>query len=63
MSDRFRFQHHEPTPEELALLEEIRLKATELEELFMRAPKDRHSSLAITALESAVMWIHRAIMS
>lgn len=53
---RFRPAYRALTDEEKALHDEIKAKAVELEELFNRVKPGRYNSLAMTALEQAVMW-------
>jgi hypothetical protein len=60
---RFRPRYRALSDEEKALLDAIKAKAAELELLFDKAgllsreQSGRYSSLAMTSLEQAVMWI------
>ena len=58
---RFRPKYRALTPEELALHNAIKEKASELEELFSRVSSGREQSLAMTKLEEAVMWIVKGL--
>lgn len=53
---RFRPTYRALSDDELALHNEIKAKATELEALFERVKPGRYNALAMTALEQAVMW-------
>ena len=54
---RFRPRYRALTDDEKALHDEIKNKAVELEAIFGKAKSGRYSSLAMTSLEQAVMWI------
>lgn len=54
---RFRPMYRALSDEEKALHDAIKAKATELEGLFEWVQPGRYNSLAMTALEQAVMWI------
>jgi len=54
---RFRPRYRQLSDEEKALHDEIKNKAAELEALFDKVPQGRYSSLAMTSLETAIMWI------
>jgi hypothetical protein len=56
-SSRFRPRYRALTDAEKALHDEIKAKAVELELLFEQVKPGRYSSLGMTALEQAVMWI------
>ena len=58
---RFRPRYRQLTPEELALHDEIKDKAAELEKLFDRTHDGRYKALAITSLEQSVMWIIKGL--
>ena len=60
---RFRPTYRALTPEEKALHDELKAKAVELETLFNRVKPGRYNSLAITALETAIMWIIKELTS
>lgn len=60
---RFRPQYRALSDTEKALHDEIKGKATELEEVFGRVKPGRYSSLAMTSLEQAVMWIVKELTS
>ena len=53
---RFRPRYRKLTDAEVALHDELKTKATELEALFDNVAPGRYRSLAYTALEEAVMW-------
>ena len=54
---RFRPRYRQLTDNEKALHDNIKAKAEELEALFDQVPAGRYSSLAMTSLETAIMWI------
>lgn len=57
-----RFTYHPPQPGQPAVYEEIRYEARALASLMVdRSVPSREQSLAITALEEAVMWINASI--
>lgn len=56
-TSRFRPRYRALTQEEVALHDEIKAKATEMEALFVRVRAGRYNALAVTALETSVMWI------
>ncbi len=53
---RFRPRYRALAPDEKALHDALKAKATELEELFEQVKPGRYRSLGFTALEEAVMW-------
>lgn len=55
-TSRFRPRYRALTPEEVALHDEIKAKAAELEAIFEKVKAGRYRSLGFTALEEAVMW-------
>jgi hypothetical protein len=58
---RFRPTYRALTPEEKALHDLIKLKASELESLFFQVQEGRYRALAITDLENSVMWCVKAL--
>jgi len=57
-----RFTYHAPKPGQSDLYVEIRDTAKGLAELVVaRTPESREQSLALTAIEEAVMWANAAI--
>jgi hypothetical protein len=60
---RFRPRYRALTDAEKALHDEIKNKASELEALFERVKSGRYRSLALTDLESAVMWCVKELTS
>lgn len=54
---RFRPTYRALEDDEKALHDEIKAKAVELETLFARVKPGLYNSLAMTALETAIMWI------
>jgi hypothetical protein len=56
-TSRFRPRYRALTDEEKALHDQLKDKASELEALFAKVKPGRYNSLAITALEQALMWI------
>lgn len=57
-----RFTYHAPKEGQLAEYEAIRAKALEFAELLNEScPDSREKSLAVTALEEAVMWANSSI--
>lgn len=61
---RFRPRYRAVTDEEVALHNEIKAKAEELENLFLKVKRDgRYNALAITSLEQSVMWIVKELTS
>jgi hypothetical protein len=55
-TSRFRPRYRQLSAEELALHDEIKAKAAELEALFEQVKAGRYRSLAMTALEEAIFW-------
>ncbi len=60
---RFRPQYRALTDEEKALHDEIKGKAAELEAVFEKVKNGRYKSLAMTELETSVMWIVKELTS
>jgi hypothetical protein len=60
---RFRPQYRALTDEEKALHDEIKSKAAELEVVFEKVKNGRYKSLAMTELETSVMWIVKELTS
>ena len=60
---RFRPRYRALSDAEKALHDEIKAKAAELEALFGRVKAGRYNSLAMTALEQAVMWVVKELTS
>lgn len=60
---RFRPQYRALTDEEKALHDEIKGKAAELEVVFEKVKNGRYKSLAMTELETSVMWIVKELTS
>jgi hypothetical protein len=60
---RFRPRYRALTDTEKALHDALKDKAAELEALFAQVKPGRYNSLAITALEQAVMWIVKELTS
>ena len=62
---RFRPTYRALTEEEKSLHDELKTKATELEELFNRVhpTPTRYKQLAITSLEESIMWIVKELTS
>lgn len=60
---RFRPRYRALTESEKALHDAIKSKATELEVLFDEVKTGRYHSLALTDLESSVMWIVKELTS
>ena len=60
---RFRPKYRALTDEEKALHDDLKDKAAELEALFAQVKPGRYNSLAVTALEQAVMWIVKELTS
>jgi hypothetical protein len=60
---RFRPTYRALSDDEKALHDELKTKAVELEELFAKVPAGRYSSLAMTSLEQAIMWIVKQLTS
>lgn len=57
-----RFTYHKPFGDQPTRYEKLRAKAKELAELIVQlTPESREQSLAITELESAVMWANASI--
>lgn len=56
-TSRFRPLYRALSPEEKQLHDDIKQKASELEELYAAVKPGRYNSLAITSLEESVMWI------
>jgi hypothetical protein len=60
---RFRSRYRALTGAEIALHDEIKAKAAELEALFDQVKAGRYSALGMTALEQAVMWTVKGLTS
>lgn len=60
---RFRPVYRALNEDELALHNDIKAKAVELETLFAKVKAGRYNSLAITSLEQSVMWIVKELTS
>ena len=60
---RFRPRYRALSEDEKSLHDELKTKATELEDLFARVKPGRYNALAITALEQSVMWIVKELTS
>ena len=60
---RFRPMYRALSAEEKTLHDEIKAKAVELEDLFMRVKPGRYHSLALTELELSVMWVIKELTS
>ena len=60
---RFRPTYRALTDEEKSLHDDIKNKASELEELFSKVKTGRYNSLAITSLEQSIMWIVKELTS
>lgn len=60
---RFRPQYRALTDDEKALHDEIKGKAAELEAVFEKVKNGRYKSLAMTELETSVMWIVKELTS
>lgn len=58
---RFRPRYRVLTPEEHALHDAIKEKASELEVLFAGVKDGRYKALAVTSLEQSVMWIVKGL--
>ena len=56
MASRFRPVYRTLTSDEKALIDAIKSKAEELEDLIDRLKEGRYKSLALTSLEESVMW-------
>jgi hypothetical protein len=57
-----RFTYHPPTPEQVPLYAETRVRAKELAEYIdTTAPDGREKSLALTHLDEVVFWTNAAI--
>lgn len=53
---RFRPEYRKLLPAEAQLIQDIKVKAEEMEVLINQAGAGRHAALAMTALEESVMW-------
>lgn len=60
---RFRPRYRALTDEEKALHDALKNKAAELESLFKQIKPGRYRSLALTDLESSVMWAIKELTS
>jgi membrane-bound ClpP family serine protease len=61
MPNRFRQKYRALEASEAELIDMIKQKAVELEELIEMAKDGRYKSLAMTSLEQAVMWAVKEI--
>jgi hypothetical protein len=56
------FRYHAPSPEQIQAYHELREKAKELAYLIEEScPNSREKSVAMTNLETAIMWANAAI--
>jgi hypothetical protein len=62
-ASRFRPRYRALTDAEKALHDQIKDKASELENLFNQVGPGRYHALAITSLEQSVMWIVKELTS
>jgi hypothetical protein len=60
---RFRPKYRALTDEEKALHDQLKNKAAELEQLYLKVKPGRYNSLAMTSLEQSVMWIVKELTS
>ncbi len=60
---RFRPRYRQLNPDEVALHDEIKTKAAELEALIEKVGQGRYTSLALTALEESVIWSVKQLTS
>lgn len=60
---RFRPKYRALTEEEKALHDQLKNKAAELEQLYLKVKPGRYNSLAMTSLEQSVMWIVKELTS
>jgi hypothetical protein len=60
---RFRPKYRALTDDEKALHDEIKTKTAELEAVFEKVKSGRYKSLAMTELETSVMWIVKELTS
>lgn len=62
-TSRFRPRYRALSVEEKALHDEIKAKAEELEQLFLKVKEGRYRSLGLTTLEESVMWAIKELTS
>lgn len=62
-ASRFRPMYRALSDEEKTLHDNLKAKATELEELFKQVRSGRYNALAITSLEQSIMWIVKELTS
>lgn len=60
---RFRPRYRALTDDEKSLHDQIKAKASELEDLFEKVKAGRYRSLGFTALEESVMWTVKELTS
>lgn len=60
---RFRPRYRALTPEEKALHDDLKSKASELEALIEQVKPGRYRALGLTALEEAIMWTVKELTS
>ncbi|MEI9885913.1 MAG: hypothetical protein WDN08_05315 [Rhizomicrobium sp.] len=60
---RFRPTYRALSEEEKALHDAIKAKAAEMEALYLKVRNGRYCALALTDLESSVMWIVKGLTS
>ena len=60
---RFRPVYRALTPDEKALHDALKAKATELEALFEQVKPGRYRALSLTALEESIMWVVKELTS
>jgi hypothetical protein len=56
-TSRFRPRYRQLTADEIALHDQLKAKAAELEALIEQVKPGRYRSLAITALEESIIWV------
>lgn len=62
-TSRFRPRYRALSPEEKALHDEIKTKAEELETLYLKLVQGRYTAIALTELETSVMYAIKQLTS
>lgn len=62
-TSRFRPRYRALSEAEKVLHDEIKNKAVELEQLFLKVKPGRYNSLALTSLEESIMWVVKELTS
>lgn len=59
---RDEYAYHQPTPEQLKVMDDLRQTFSDLQDKLDMLPPSRYRSLAGTTLETAAFWTNKAIV-